>query len=164
MKGATFCCWLFRLVVVFLHLIRIKVANTMPHLLPKQARHHSAATSNTESALTYDVRKGSIPIVQGDPKSFVPIFYLIKNPFFNGCLFCCRRWKVNLWMIAWSYSCPKNVLDKSAEYILPGGLFWVKRKFSSFSSTLQNHSHIATPFSLSVFALFGSCMGIGAKN
>jgi uncharacterized phage-associated protein len=28
--------------------------------------------------------------IQGDPKRFVPIFYLIKNPIFNKCLFCCR--------------------------------------------------------------------------
>jgi len=30
---------------------------------------------------------------------------------------------VNLWMIICSYSCPENVLDKSAEDILPGDLF-----------------------------------------
>jgi hypothetical protein len=50
-------------------------------------------------------------------------------------------------MIVCSYSCPKNVLDKLAEDILPGGLFWDKRKFSLFSSTLQNHSHIVTHLS-----------------
>jgi hypothetical protein len=31
-----------------------------------------------------------VGIVQGDPKRFVPIFYLIKNPFLNEFLFCCR--------------------------------------------------------------------------
>jgi len=30
--------------------------------------------------------------IQGDPKSCVPIFCSIKNPFFNECLFCCRTW------------------------------------------------------------------------
>ena len=29
-------------------------------------------------------------IIQGDLKRCVPIFCLIKNPFFNECLFCCR--------------------------------------------------------------------------
>jgi hypothetical protein len=57
-------------------------------------------------------------------------------------------------MIVCSYSCLKNVLDKSAEDILPGGLFWDKRKFSSFSSTLQNHSHIVARFSLSALVSF----------
>jgi len=61
--------------------------------------------------------------VQGDSKRCVPIFCSIKNPFFNECLFCCRTWLVNLWMIVCSYSCPKNVLDKSAEDSLPGDLF-----------------------------------------
>jgi hypothetical protein len=106
-------------------------------------------------------------IIQGDPKKFVPIFYLIKKSFFNEYLFCCRTWKVNLWMVVCSYSCPKNVLDNSAEDILPGGLFWDTRKFSSFWGTLQNHSHIVTRFSFSAsvsFCFIGSCMGIGAKN
>jgi hypothetical protein len=61
---------------------------------------------------------------------------------------------VNLWMIVCSCSYPKNVLDKSAEDILPGGLFWDKRKFSSFLSTLQNHSHIVDRFSLSASVSF----------
>jgi hypothetical protein len=57
-------------------------------------------------------------------------------------------------MIVCSYSCPKNVLDKSAEDILREGLFWDKSKFSSFSSTFQNHSHIVTRFSLSASVRF----------
>jgi hypothetical protein len=95
-----------------------------------------------------------IIIIQGDPKSFVPIFYFIKNQFCNECLFCCRTWKVNLWMIVCSYSCPKNVLDKSAEDILPGGLFLGQKKVFVFSSTLQKHSHIVTRFSLSASVSF----------
>ena len=31
---------------------------------------------------------------------------------------------MNLWMIVCSYSCPKNVLDKSAEDILPGDFYY----------------------------------------
>jgi hypothetical protein len=120
--------------------------------------------------ITFSACFNSASIVQGDLKRFVPIFYLIKNPFFNECLFCCRTRKVNLWMIVCNYSGPQNVLDKSAEDVLPGGLFWDKSKFSSFSSTLQNHSHIVTHFSLSASVcfcfiwIFGSCLGIGAKN
>ena len=99
--------------------------------------------------------------IQGDPKRFVPmkisIVTLIKKLFisnYNHTLF-------SLWKTGHSPEFQLSVFLSIFSQFSPESKKWASsenqtfsRKFSSFSSILQNHSHIVTRFSLSASVSF----------